>query len=176
MHAHYQSFPKGLETVEKKKDASVLCSNYLTVSKKPESPVLAGESVSLDCRAESPAGQTKPQIHWLDQHGDRVEGSKATYTFSAADKHNGQWTCVVTKGVTLGSGKISVSVAGEFQCGGAGGVLLESTPTLSSDSSSLMTFFGGNRKSLTALSALLAHILTFPFIKFNNRCAYSWCG
>lgn len=135
MQAHHQRFPKVLKSLEKKK---VLCSNYLTVSKRPASPVLAGESLNLDCSAETPPGYPKLQMHWLDQHGDKVVGSKATHSFTAAEQHNGLWTCVVTGGGTVSSGKILVSVAGEFQCGCT--VLQESTPTLSFDSSSLMTF------------------------------------
>lgn len=79
--------------------------------------MLAGESLNLDCRVETAVGLAEPQIHWLDQHGHKVEGSKATHTLTAADQHNGQWTCMVTDGSTVSSGKILVSVAGEFQHG-----------------------------------------------------------
>lgn len=121
----------------------MLCSNYPAVSKRPESPVLAGESLDLDCSAVTPAGYAKPQIYWLDQHGDRVESSKATYSFTAADQHNGPWTCVVTNGKTVGSGKILVSVAGELN------------PSF--DYSALVTCFGKNCKSVTAFFTLLSH-------------------
>lgn len=153
----------------------MLCSNYPAVSKRPESPVVAGESLNLDCSpAETTPGSAKPQIHWLDQHGDIVEGSKATYTFTAAHQHNGQWTCVVTNDNTVSFGKISVSVAGEFQRGCA--VFQESTLTLSFNSFSLIIFFGGNCKSLPTFPAVLFHILKFTFIKFYNHVAYSRCG
>lgn len=96
----------------------MLCSNYPVVSKSSESPVLSGESLTLECRAETLKGLAKPQIHWLDQRGAKVEGSGNTHTIAAAAvQDNGQWTCVVTSGGTISKGEISVSVAGEFQRG-----------------------------------------------------------
>lgn len=78
--------------------------------------MLSGESLTLDCSAGTLQGTAKPQIHWLDQRGARVEGSGNTHTFTATSvQDNGQWTCVVTSKGTVGEGKISVSVAGEFQ-------------------------------------------------------------
>ncbi|XP_075897115.1 CD4-1 molecule isoform X2 [Nelusetta ayraudi] len=85
----------------------------LHVSKSSESPVLSGESLTLECRAETLKGLAKPQIHWLDQRGAKVEGSGNSHTIAAATvQDNGQWTCVVTSHGTVSKGEISVSVAG----------------------------------------------------------------
>lgn len=124
----HQSFPKVQRPFIE--NVAVLFSNYPAVSKKPDYPVLAGESLNLQCRVEPHAGPAEPLIHWLDQHGDKVEGSEATHTFTATDQHNGQWTCVVTRDGTVSSGKILISVAGESN--------------LSFDSFSLIQFLGGN--------------------------------
>lgn len=116
--ARDQSFQKVYRPL-KKKNVPVLCSNYPVVSKSSESPVLSGESLTLECRAETLKGLAKPQIHWLDQRGAKVEGSRNTHTIAAATvQDNGQWTCVVTSGGgTVSKGEISVSVAGEFRRG-----------------------------------------------------------
>lgn len=151
-----------------KKNVPVLCSNYPVVSKEPEYTVLSGESLTLDCSAETLQGTAKPQIHWLDQWGARVKGSGNTHTFTATSvQDNGQWTCVVTSKGTVSEGKISVSVAGEFE---RGYTVFQLTVILSFGSSSSIFFFS-DRKRLVAFFflAILTHIFHFFSASFYNH-------
>ncbi|KAM6994655.1 T-cell surface glycoprotein CD4-like isoform 2-T2 [Tautogolabrus adspersus] len=82
----------------------------LDVAVDPASPLVPGELLTLTYSAETPPNGQRPEIHWLNPRGQKVEANQGRLAVSVTGQDHGQWTCVVTNNNKEYKAKISVTV------------------------------------------------------------------